>query len=134
MTPVQVSTSGVALLTYAYSSRVLPGAVYRNVNNVTVVHLHGPALPSAADPVLLNFTGTASPATGAFQLSTTQQANMISGLYYTNVHSTAHTTGEVRGQFTVTCVRTSAAAGVFGVATRVLAAALALTTVLAVLL
>jgi hypothetical protein len=70
------------------------------------LHFHGPALPGAnANPVitLAITTPTATGgATGEVTLTEAQEADMLAGKWYWNVHTTAFTGGEIRGQVVAT--------------------------------
>lgn len=65
--------------------------------NETAAHFHGPALP--CDNVGTQITlSSGSPKIGS-QIITEQQAeDLLAGLWYVNVHSSAHTGGEIRGR------------------------------------
>ena len=72
----------------------------------TVGHFHSPALPGAnASPLvffLLQNNGTAGTATGSAQLSDAQETDLLAGKFYANIHTTANTGGEIRGQVSAT--------------------------------
>ncbi len=63
----------------------------------TAAHFHGPALPCAtAGPQVTLAVG--SPKVGSAALTPTQVADLLSGQWYMNVHSSAFPSGEIRGQ------------------------------------
>ncbi len=67
----------------------------------TVMHFHGPALPSQNAGVQVNFgaiSGISSPSIGSTTISVAQETDLLAGLWYINIHSTAFTGGEIRGQ------------------------------------
>lgn len=70
------------------------------------LHFHGPALPGAnASPIvtLAITTSTATGgATGEATLTEAQEADMLAGKWYWNVHTTAFPGGEIRGQVAAT--------------------------------
>ncbi len=70
--------------------------------NNTATHLHGPALPGANAGVIFDLgnTNTASGAIGPLTFAVTPQqvADLLNGLWYFDVHSTADVNGEIRGQ------------------------------------
>ena len=45
--------------------------------------------------------GTANPAVGSATISASQETDLLAGLWYVNVHSTAFGGGEIRGQVLV---------------------------------
>jgi hypothetical protein len=49
---------------------------------------------------------TTNPISGTSPLTQTQAADLISGLYYVNIHSATFTQGEIRGQIVQTKCRT----------------------------
>lgn len=68
---------------------------------VTAIHFHGPASPgeSAFVTVELGFlSGLSSPSIGSETISEAQQAELLSGLWYINIHSQDYIDGELRGQ------------------------------------
>ena len=68
---------------------------------VTAIHFHGPAPPgeSAFVTVELGFiSGLSSPSMGSATISEEQQAELLPGLWYINIHSQDYTDGEIRGQ------------------------------------
>jgi hypothetical protein len=67
----------------------------------TVMHFHGPALPSQNAGVQLDFgaiSGTSSPSNGSAAISDPQESDLLAGLWYINIHTTTFPGGEIRGQ------------------------------------
>jgi hypothetical protein len=67
----------------------------------TVMHFHGPALPNQNAGVQVDFgaiSGTSSPSIGATNINDTQEADLLAGLWYVNIHTTIFPGGEIRGQ------------------------------------
>jgi len=65
-------------------------------------HFHGPAMPGANAPIVVPFSGALdSPYTGTATLTGPQQAELLEGKWYTNIHTAAHGSGELRGQVEV---------------------------------
>ena len=79
----------------------------------TGAHIHGPAPTNTAAPVVidlgpLNVLATNSAAggsiTGSIVLTTNENADLLAGLYYINIHSATNPDGEIRGQLIPTDV------------------------------
>jgi hypothetical protein len=68
----------------------------------TVGHFHGPALAGANAGVVIPFNlinnGSAGSATGTIKLTDAQEADLIAGKWYSNIHTAANGGGEIRGQ------------------------------------
>lgn len=75
-------------------------------------HFHGPALPSQNAGVELDIGVGSNPAVGSATLTSSQEADLLAGLWYVNIHSTTSLGGEIRGQVNV--VPLPAAAWLFG--------------------
>jgi hypothetical protein len=66
----------------------------------TVMHFHGPALPNQNAGVQVDFgaiSGTTSPSIGATNISDPQEADLLAGLWYINIHNVPFPGGEIRG-------------------------------------
>jgi len=72
----------------------------------SVGHFHGPAPTTlTASPVIyfnLVNNGAAGTATGSAVLTTAQEADLLNGLWYSNIHTAANSGGEIRGQVAAT--------------------------------
>ncbi len=68
----------------------------------TAMHFHGPAGPGVGAGVQVA-TGIAGPPEigGPVVLTPTQEADILAGLWYLNLHTTAFLGGEIRGQVSV---------------------------------
>ena len=70
--------------------------------NATNMHFHGPANvgePAGVAVGITGFTNTGSGSvTNTIQLSETQEADMLAGKWYYNVHTGLNPGGEIRGQ------------------------------------
>ena len=107
--PANTSTAtGTLTGTYNKTSNKLNYAIVWTGLAATssALHFHGPALPGAnASPVItLTFTtpGTTGGATGEVTLTEDQEADMLAGKWYWNVHNSTYPGGEVRGQVAAT--------------------------------
>ena len=71
---------------------------------ITVAHFHGPAGPGVNAGVQVNFgaiSGLTSPSIGSTTISALQGNDLLAGLWYVNIHSSAFPGGEIRGQMEV---------------------------------
>ena len=68
--------------------------------SVTGAHFHGPAFPNqnAGPQVAITL---ASPSIGNTVIGAVQQAELLAGLWYLNIHSSTFPGGEIRGQVVV---------------------------------
>ncbi len=67
----------------------------------TMMHFHGPALTTQNAGVQVNTGVSGPPVIGNAILSDAQESDLLAGLWYLNLHTTAFTGGEIRGQVTV---------------------------------
>jgi hypothetical protein len=65
---------------------------------VIAAHFHGPADPSKNSGIVVPFRVMPSPITGTATVTEAQEADMLSGKWYANIHTAAHPGGEIRGQ------------------------------------
>lgn len=75
--------------------------------NATGMHIHGPANQNSTAGVVFNLSIQGPPAfdndaagggfTGTVNLNAAQEAILLSGNFYVNVHTSANTSGEIRG-------------------------------------
>nr|MDQ2998727.1 CHRD domain-containing protein [Chloroflexota bacterium] len=69
---------------------------YSTTLTPTMAHIHKAAQGIAAAPLFpLSIN---NPITGTLTLNEQQAADLMSGLYYVNLHSATYTKGEIRGQ------------------------------------
>ena len=82
------------------------GGNYQNLTtDITMSHIHGPAAPGVDASVispLINNLGTSGILVGTGILTESQEADLLAGLYYVNVHTSTYLGGEIRGQLTTT--------------------------------
>jgi CHRD domain/Bacterial Ig-like domain (group 3)/Divergent InlB B-repeat domain len=76
-------------LTYAMSYSELLGTV-------TIAHFHGPAARGASAGVKIDLTS--SPTSGTVVYQESDEADILNGLWYVNLHTTSFGGGEIRGQ------------------------------------
>jgi hypothetical protein len=96
---------GVVILKYDMATNFLQlWGNYRGLSGtVTGSHIHGSAAPGANAPILFNLAntgGTDGGLKGTATLTDAQEADLIAGLMYVNVHTGANPGGEIRAQVT----------------------------------
>lgn len=104
-----VTTSGTGTLTGTYDSNTNTLNYTLNWSGLsgpaTLMHFHGPALAGTGAGVALGITGFTSAASGTFTgtspLTDAQEADLLAGKWYWNIHTAAHGGGEIRGQVAV---------------------------------
>jgi hypothetical protein len=73
--------------------------------NVTNMHFHGPALAGVSAGVALAMPGwPATPSgthSGSLSLTQAQEADLLAGKWYWNIHTAANGGGEIRGQVAI---------------------------------
>ena len=67
----------------------------------TAAHFHGPASSGQNAGVVIPFPNAADPIKGEATLTEAQEADLLAGRWYVNVHTRAHPGGEIRGQVMV---------------------------------
>ena len=82
--------------------------------NITVGHFHGPAFPNSNAGVQVAIDVNTNPSLGFTILTAPQAADLLSGLWYVNLHTDNFPGGEIRGQVNV--VPVPAALWLFGTA------------------
>lgn len=68
------------------------------IGTPTLMHFHGPALPNQNAGVQVGTGVVGPPVVGNAVLNNTQEADLLAGLWYLNLHTTAFGGGEIRGQ------------------------------------
>ena len=64
----------------------------------TMAHFHGPAAPGSNAPPVIALQNVSSPIKGTASLTDGQIGDLEAGMWYLNVHTAAHPSGEIRGQ------------------------------------
>jgi hypothetical protein len=104
-TPPNASTStGSATLTLDDVTGIVTFNITHNCcgSGEILAHVHGPAGPGVPAGIVYNLP-LGSPKVGSSPvLSAQQQADMLAGLHYVNIHSNDFTGGEIRGQILLT--------------------------------
>src|SRR5262249_6132137 len=106
-TPVTTNGTGTITGTYDKNTNVLNYTItWTGLSGPPVAaHFHGPADRNTAAAVLVPITlptnaAAAGTLTGTATLTDQQETDMLAGLWYYNLHTTANPNGEIRGQVT----------------------------------
>ena len=105
---VTTSATGTFVGTYNENTNVLSYNINWTglSNNVTMAHIHGPALAGvSALPIhdlVISSNGTAGTSTGNVTLADSTEAHLLNGRLYYNIHTALYPNGEIRGQLTAT--------------------------------
>jgi len=93
-------TGSATSIAYDSVSRVLTWDLSWNSleANVTIAHIHGPAIAGASGPPLISLDTATNPTSGSAQLSRQQIDYLFAGQLYVNIQTSAHPEGEIRGQ------------------------------------
>ena len=93
--------TGAVDVTYDTTSKKLSWTVtYSGLTGpATAAHFHGPAAATATAPPVVPLSGSlVSAIKGDAVLTDAQMTDLQAGRWYFNVHTAAHTNGELRGQ------------------------------------
>jgi hypothetical protein len=102
--PNQTSGSGTLTATFDPATKMLTwnGTFSGLTGDPTAAHFHGPAEAgkNAGVAIWISTKGSpfASPFSGSATLTDSQASDLMSGLWYVNIHTAANPGGEVRGQ------------------------------------
>lgn len=104
-----VSTTATGTITGTYDSttnKLNYTITWANLSGApNLMHFHGAALPGVAAGVQIGINGFQTSATGTVSgiadLNQTQEADLFAGKWYYNIHTAAHTGGEIRGQISL---------------------------------
>ena len=93
---------GSAFVTYDTTTHMATWAInYRNLTSPYLFsHFHGPAVPpqQAGVQVNIDLASMPSPLVGSAAFTPQQEADLLAGLYYINLHTVNFPGGEIRGQ------------------------------------
>jgi len=103
-----VETSGTGTFdgTYDQETKILTYTVNWTLGDptstVTAMHFHGPATPAESASPVIHIIGFPTTSTGSYSgstpaLTTEQEADLLGGRWYINIHSTVVPAGEIRG-------------------------------------
>lgn len=93
--------TGMVEATYDSDTNVLNYTVTYDglTGEATAAHFHGPAAPGEKAPPVVPVEGPlASPISGTATLTEEQEADLLGGQWYFNVHTAQYPDGELRGQ------------------------------------
>ncbi len=121
-TPTPVPDAfGTANMTYDTDLNSLSWDIlFSNLSGpATLAHFHGPATTEETAGVQVDIaaiSGLTSPLQGMTTISDEQESQLLSGLWYINIHTEANPPGEIRGQVTVNTVPEPSTLGFLGMA------------------
>ena len=78
------------------------------VGTPTLMHFHGPALPNQNAGVQVGVGVAGPPVVGNAVIDAQQEADLLAGLWYLNLHTTAVAGGEIRGKVNIVPVPAAA--------------------------
>jgi len=93
---------GVAIL--SPDSTKMSVYVSHNVSSPTGAHVHL-AAPCSDGGIVFPFSSSASPISQVFNVTPSNVADLLGGLYYVNIHTGAFPNGAIRGQIVATPIR-----------------------------
>jgi hypothetical protein len=98
--PLSGSGAGQVTATFDPATRKLSwkGTLANLTAAPTMAHFHGPAEPSKNAGVQVTIPSPGASFSGEATLTDQQVKDMLAGMWYVNVHTAAHPSGEVRGQ------------------------------------
>jgi hypothetical protein len=116
--PVATPGTGTGYMTYDDVSNLLSWDISFSdlIGTTTDAHFHGPAAPGVSAgvqvPISIPLGVTSGMANSSATISDAQEIQLLSDLWYINIHTSFRTGGEIRGQVQV--VPIPAAAWLFG--------------------
>jgi uncharacterized repeat protein (TIGR02543 family) len=94
---VDTTLQGIGTVTYNPETRALAFNLFTQPMAETEAHLHGPAARGANGPVLFSLP-LGSPKSGSVILDAAQEAMLLAGQLYVDIHSVEYPDGHLRGQ------------------------------------
>lgn len=92
---------GSAEFSFDYETNELKYRIKHDVEDVTDIHIHGPArIGDTADPIII-FDDVDESMSGTVELTAEHAFHLRSGLLYVNIHSETNPAGEIRGQIVI---------------------------------
>jgi len=90
---------GTATIDYDTDTNLLSWSIIWSglTGTPTAMHFHGAALPNQNAGVQVNTGVAGPPVVGNAVLTPSQEADLLAGLWYINLHTTAFPGGEIRG-------------------------------------
>ena len=98
-TPNSSTNTGTATLVFNTTTKIFTVTVTHTVPTPTAGHIHKGAV-GVSGGVIFGFSSATSPVSyTSIALDAVQEADLVAGLYYVNIHSAApYAAGEIRGQ------------------------------------
>ena len=98
--PPPANGGGSGTVMYDSNTNMLSWNVsYSNLSGpVTFAHFHGPAGPGTDAIIQVTMPVSASPLVGNATITEPQEADLLRGNWYINIHTAACSSGEIRGQ------------------------------------
>jgi hypothetical protein len=98
--PAPAGGGGTGVINYDDSTNMLSWNIsFSNLSGAAIAaHFHGPAGVTETAGVQVPIGDLSSPSVGSFVITESQEAQLLSGLWYVNYHTAACGGGEIRGQ------------------------------------
>jgi hypothetical protein len=106
--PVTTEATGTLSGTYNKEDNMLDYTItWNNLSApAAAMHFHGPAGPEETAPPVVPITGFATETSGTYTgmatLTEEQEADLLAGKWYYNIHTSTHQGGEIRAQVVTT--------------------------------
>lgn len=94
------NAGGTATMNYDTDTNMLSWQIsFSGLSDMpTAAHFHGPGAPGVAAGVIVNIGAGNSPLSGSAAIDPTDEADLLGGLWYINIHTALNGGGEIRGQ------------------------------------